>query len=122
MDADGGEGCAGDEGGGVGADAEEGDVAEVEEAGEADDDVEAECDGGEDEDVRADEGVFRGVLGEGEAEGCDQGCGEGDVAVLRGQRGDAGDEAYRVSAVKVKPAVMRKPMNCSDSSVGMSIP
>lgn len=28
----------------------------------------------------------------------------------------------RVSAVKAKAAVMRKPMNCSESSVGMSIP
>ena len=45
---EGGELGAGDQGGGVGADAEEGDVAEVEESGEADDDVEAEGDGGED--------------------------------------------------------------------------
>ena len=53
---------AGDQGGGVGADAEEGDVAEVEEAGEADDDVQAEGDGREDEDVDRDEGVSVAAL------------------------------------------------------------
>ena len=59
---------AGDECGGVGADAEEGDVSEVEEAGEADDDVEAEGDGGDDEDVHAEVGVVLVVLDEGEGD------------------------------------------------------
>ena len=45
------------QGRGVGADAEEGDVSEVEEAGEADDDVQAEGDGREDDDVGRD-GLF----------------------------------------------------------------
>ena len=50
VQVDGRERRAGDHGGGVGADAEEGDVAEVEQAGEADDDVQAEGGGGEDQD------------------------------------------------------------------------
>src|SRR5690606_7754119 len=46
-------GGAGDECGGVGTDAEEGDVPEVEQTGQADHDVEPQGDGGEDQNVDA---------------------------------------------------------------------
>lgn len=98
---------AGDEGGGVGADAEEGDVSEVEEAGEADDDVEAQGDGREDQDVGPDDRVLVGVLGEGEAGGGDEGRAEGHAAVGVGECGQARDESGpveggRASTMKIR--------------------
>lgn len=93
MEPEGGFGGAGDEGGRVGADAEEGDVAEVEQAGEADDDVEAQGDGREDQDVGPDDRVLVGVLGQGEAGGGDEGRAEGHAAVGVGECGEPRDES-----------------------------
>ncbi len=73
---------AGDQGGRVGADAEEGDVAEVEESGEAYDDVEAEGDGAEDQDVHAEVGVVVVGLCEREADRGDEAHGEREAAVV----------------------------------------
>ena len=97
-------GGAGDQGGGVGADAEEGDVAEVEQAGEADDDVEAEGDGGEDQEVAIDmlaspSWVKGKSDGDDErAEGEDAGC-CGELPPSRAKRptgqGDGADAARR---------------------------
>ncbi len=94
VDAEGGGGAAGDQGGGVGADAEEGDVSEVEETGEADDDVEAEGDGREDQDVDRDERVgVAALLDEGEGDRGGRGPDEGDLAVLPGDDAEAVLEA-----------------------------
>lgn len=84
---------AGDEGCGVGADAEEGDVSEVEESGEADDDVEAEGDGGDDEDVHAEVGVVFVVLDEGEERGGEEGHGGGESLVPGVEGGEPVGEA-----------------------------
>ena len=63
----------GEHGADVGAGAEEGDVAEVEQAGEADDDVQAQGGGREDEDLGRDRHVGVGaVLGEREQERHDE--------------------------------------------------
>ena len=61
---------AGDERRRVGAHTEEGHVAEVEQAGEADDDVQTEGDGGEDEDVDAEVRVVVVGLGERDRSNC----------------------------------------------------
>lgn len=88
-----GEFGAGDEGGCVGADAEEGDVSEVEESGEADDDVEAEGDGSEDEDADAEVGVGVLGLGEGEDRGGEEGHGGGESLVPCVELGEAVGES-----------------------------
>lgn len=78
----------------VGADAEEGDVAEVEEAGEADDDVQAEGDGREDEDVDRDEGVgVAALLDEREGDGRGHGPDDRHLAVACGDLGEPFDQA-----------------------------
>lgn len=85
-------GGSGDHGGGVGADPEEGHVAEVEQAGEADDDVQAERHGGEDQDVDAEGGVLVVRLREGEAGRRDEAAADGDVLVPCGDLGDVDDQ------------------------------
>lgn len=84
---------AGDEGRGVGADAEEGDVSEVEESGEADDDVEAEGDGADDEDAHADVGVVLVVRDVGEDRRGEERHGGGESLVAGVELGEAVEES-----------------------------
>lgn len=84
---------AGDEGCGVGADAEEGDVSEVEESGEADDDVEAEGDGADYEDVDAEVGVVLVVRDPGEDRRGEERHGGGESLVAGVECGEAVEES-----------------------------
>lgn len=95
-------GRAGDQRGRVGADAEEGDVAEVEQAGEADDDVQAQGDGGEDQDVDAEGRVLVVGLGEGEQRRRDERAAHGDVLVAGADLGGVGDEAGAVQRAEAE--------------------
>lgn len=74
--------------------AEEGDIPEVEQTGQADDDIEADSGRGKDDDLRRDRHIGIGaVLGEREEEGDDEGGQRKDLTIALGDVPEPGEEA-----------------------------